>query len=339
VLRAGYGLVTLVTVTTALGIASYAAYWAAARAAFPAMRLSVSRFSPRQVREVTAFSVYLFLISIAIHVSLNADNLVIGAYLGTSAVAVYTVAMRLADYQRQLCDQFSGFLFPLAVRFDASGDSSALRATLLDGTRIALGLVGGVTLCLIAFGRQLIAAWMGPGFAESVAPLYVLALAGIVMVGQGPAGTILLTTGRQRLVAIISIVDITINVVLSIVLVSRYGLTGVAIGTALPYVVLNVLVLVPIACRTVGVSVREFARSVVTPTAVALLPAAAAATLFRTASTPASFAAIIAQGAAVALVYFAAFCVLGLGSVDRERYAGFVRRSALALRRPGVAIS
>ena len=120
---------------------------------FPAMRLSPRRFSSQQVREVTAFSLYLFLISIAIHVGTNIDNLIIGAYLGTTAIAVYTVAVRLAEYQRQLCGQFSGFLFPLVVRFDASRDDEALHATLLDGSRIALGLVGGVTLCLIAFGR------------------------------------------------------------------------------------------------------------------------------------------------------------------------------------------
>ena len=113
VLRAGYGLITLVSVSTVISVASYAAYAAAARATFPAMRLSPSLFSTAQVREVTAFSLYLFLISIAIHVGTNIDNLIIGAYLGTSAIAVYTVAIRLAKYQRQLCGQFSGLLLPL----------------------------------------------------------------------------------------------------------------------------------------------------------------------------------------------------------------------------------
>ena len=122
VLRAGYGVLTLVTVSTVISVASYTAYAAAARASFPAMRLSPSRFSRTQVREVTSFSLYLFLISIAIYVGTNVDNLIIGAYLGTSAIAVYTVAIRLAEYQRQLCGQFSGFLFPLVVRFEASRD-------------------------------------------------------------------------------------------------------------------------------------------------------------------------------------------------------------------------
>jgi O-antigen/teichoic acid export membrane protein len=336
VLRAGYGLIALVSVSTLIGVASYAAYAAAARATFPAMRLSPSRFSSTQVREVTAFSLYLFLISIAIHVGTNVDNLIIGAYLGTSAIAVYTVAMRVAEYQRQLCGQFSGFLFPLVVRFDASRDVGALHATLLDGTRIALGLVSGVTLCLIAFGRQIVALWMGPGFGESIAPLYVMVLAGVVMVGQGPAGTILLATGRHRLVAAASVADILLNIGLSLALVSRYGVMGVALGTALPYAVLNLAVLVPIACRTLKVPLRRFAATVITPSLVALVPAVAFAVLLRTNTTPASFGLVLGQAALVGMVYVAAFCGVGLRPADRARYASSVWHAAVGPT-PGVA--
>lgn len=328
VLRAGHGLITLVGVSTLIGVASYAAYAAAARATFPGMRLSPSRFSTAQVREVTAFSLYLFLISIAIHVGTNVDNLIIGAYLGTSAIAVYTVAIRLAEYQRQLCGQFSGFLFPLVVRFDASRDVEALHATLLDGSRIAVGLVAGVTLCLVAFGDQIVAMWMGPGFAGSMAPLYVLVLAGIVMVGQGPAGTILLATGRHRLVAVASVLDILLNIGLSIALVSRYGLMGVALGTALPYAILNIAVLVPVACRTLDVPLRRFAAVVITPSLVAILPAAALAGFLRMTTTPASFVLVVGQAAMVGLLYVAVFCGLGLRAADRARYVDSVRRAA-----------
>jgi O-antigen/teichoic acid export membrane protein len=328
VLRAGYGVVTLVSITSLLGVATYAAYAAAARATFPGMRLSLSQFDTAQVREVTAFSVYLFLISIAIHVGLNVDNVIIGANIGTASIAFYTVAVRLADYQRQVCGQFSGFLFPLVVRFDASRDVDALRATLIDGTRIALGLVSGVTLCMLAFGRPIVALWMGPGFGASIGPLYVLALAGVIMVAQGPAGSILLATGRQRLVAIASIVDILLNIGLSLALVSRYGLTGVAIGTALPYALLNVAVLVPVACRTLDIPVRRFTASVMTPSLVALVPAALLAAIIRAAMSAPSFVVILGGSAAVGIVYVAAFCAFGLGAADRARYIGSVRRGA-----------
>ena len=74
---------------------------------------------------MTSFSLYLFIIDIAIQLGFNLDNLVVGAFLGTSAVAVYSVAARLADYQRQLCNQFNGLLFPVVVGLGARTTSTA----------------------------------------------------------------------------------------------------------------------------------------------------------------------------------------------------------------------
>ncbi|HXW05845.1 MAG TPA: oligosaccharide flippase family protein [Vicinamibacterales bacterium] len=329
VLQAGYGLIPLVAATTTIGLTSYIAYAIVARRTFPAMRLSVRRFSRPQVREVTSYSLYLFLISIAIHLGASLDTLIIGAYLGTSAIAVYTVAVRLAEYQRQLCGQFSGFLFPLVVRFDARRDLEALRATLLDGTRIALGLVVGVTICLVTFGADLVTLWMGPGFASSIAPLGVLALAGVLMVAQGPAGTILLSTGSHRLVAGLSLLELAGNALLSVALVSRFGLLGVALGTAIPYVLLNAAVLMPRACRAVGVPLGQFIRTVARPAALAAVPATAVAAALRAGTSPQSLLAVVGLGAVVGAVYVVAFVGFGLPATDRARYLGSMRRPGI----------
>ena len=339
VLRAGYGLITLVASTTAIGILSYGAYAIVARHTFPAMRLSLRRFSRLQVSQVTSYSLYLFLVGIAVHLGTSIDNLIVGAYLGTSAIAVYAVAVRLADYQRQLCGQFGGFLFPLVVRFDASRNAEALRATLVDGTRIALGLVVGVTICLAMFGGDLVSLWMGPGFGASVAPLIVLAVGGIVMVAQGPAGSILLSTGHHRLVAVLSLIEVGSNALLSMALVTPLGLLGVALGTAVPYVVLNAAIVIPLACRSVDVSPGGFVRTVLSPATVAALPALATAVALRAATTPQSLWGVVGLGSVVGAVYVAAFVGLGLRASDRSRYVGSLRQSAVGLSGTRVATS
>ena len=77
---------------------------------------------------MTAFSLYVFVIDIAIQIGFNLDNVVVGAALGTSAVAVYAVdasARRLSA--ADLSNQFNGLMFPVVVRFDAANDPDALR--------------------------------------------------------------------------------------------------------------------------------------------------------------------------------------------------------------------
>lgn len=325
VLSRGYGAIALVAATTALNVVSYAAYAYAARRTFPAMRISLALFSSRHVREVTAFSFFLFLISIAIQVGTHVDNLIIGAYLGTSAVAIYTVAMRLSEYHRQLCGQFTGFLFPVIVRFHASRDADALRATLLEGTRLGLGLASGVALGLVIFGRDLVGLWMGPGFESAVVPLYVLALAGILMVAQGPTGNILLGTGRHRLVAGASMAEIGLNVAITVALIGRLGLTGAAVGTAIPFVLINLFLLIPIACRSVGVPMRRFFSIAVVPTFAGLIPAAIAGMYLRSFGAPSSVTVLFLQSALVGAVYLAGFWIIGLDRQDRVHYLSSVR--------------
>lgn len=325
VLRSGYGLIALVGTTTAIAIASYAAYIAAAFATFPGMRLSVSRFSFRQAREVTTFSLYLFLISLAVQFGYNIDNLIIAAFAGTSAVAVYAVAFRLADYQRQLCNQFNGLLFPVVVRLSAADEVGALRATLVDGTRIALGLIIGVTLCLVAFGDRVVRLWMGDGFSESLPALYALAAAGVVLVAAGPLGNLLLARGRHRLVAFSCLGEAALNVLLSIWWVQQYGIVGAAAGTAVSVTMSNVLVQMPAACRLLAIPVRSFLRQVSTPSLIAIVPGLGTAWLLRAAGDPSSLVDVIGAGALVGLVYAATFIGLGLQRGDRLRYLGRAR--------------
>jgi len=325
VLASGHGLLALVSATTAVGIGSYGLYAWTAKRAFPQMRLRPSAFSSRLVRDVTTFSAYLFLIGIAIQVDLSLDNVVIGAALGTSAVAVYAITLRLADFQRQLCSPLNDLLFPIVVRLEAGGRTEALKSMLIDGTRIALTLVVGVTICLLGFASPLIARWMGPGFEGSIAPLYCLAIAGVALVGQGPLGNILLGTGRHRLVAWVAIAGAVTNVTLSLALVGKYGMAGVAAGTAVPVAAATLFILVPAACRQVDVTVGRFARLVAVAPTVGAVPAVLTCVALRASLPPASIQAILVEGAVVGLVYAVSVCAFGLEGSVRSRYVGHVR--------------
>jgi O-antigen/teichoic acid export membrane protein len=332
-LALGYGVRAVVASSTAVSLASYAAYAWTAKRAFPELKFRASAFSAPLVRQVTAYSLYVFVIDIAIQIGFNLDNVVIGAAIGTAAVAVFAVALRLADFQRQVCNQFSGLMFPIVVRYNASDDPSAteqLRTMMVDGTRLALTLVFGVTVCLMTFASPLVSRWMGPGFEASVAPLHVLAIAGIVLVGQGPLGNILLGTGRHRLVAFVALGEALANLVLSLVLVKRYGILGVAIGTAVPVVVANLAILLPAACRQVQVRLRDFIRAVAVAPAVGAVIAALTGVLLRRTLPPQSIPGVIVEGAAVGVAYLAAVWLFGFDEALRARYTGYARHAIVS---------
>jgi O-antigen/teichoic acid export membrane protein len=277
---------------------------------------------------------YVFMIDIAVQIGFNLDNVVIGAAIGTSAVAVFAVALRLADFQRQVCNQFNGLMFPIVVRFNASDEPRAvdrLRAMMIDGTRIALTLVFGITVCLMTFASPLIARWMGPEFEASVLPLQVLAVTGIVLVGQGPLGNILLGTGRHRLVAFVALGEALVNLVLSVLLVGRYGILGVAIGTAVPVILANLFILLPAACRQVQLPVRDFVRTVAVAPAVCGVIAAIAGVALRSAFPPHSIPGIVLEGAVVGVSYLIAVWLFGFDTAVRTRYLAYSRHAFVSI--------
>jgi O-antigen/teichoic acid export membrane protein len=277
---------------------------------------------------VTSYSLYVFLITVSAHLGYNLDNLVVGAFMGTSAVAVYAVASRLADYQRQVSNQFNGLLFPVVVGLGALKDRARLRVTMVHGTRLALGMVLPVTIALVGFAGPLVRAWMGPGFEDSLPPLYALAAASVVLVALGPLGNILLGTGRHRLVAVSALVEGLLNVALSLFLVRRWGLAGVAVGTAVPVLAMNVLVLLPAACRLLDVRPGRFVRDAVLPAALPAVPALAAVVLLRMYAPPVSLLAVVAAGGLVGVAYVAGFLSFAVPAADRRQYLAYARKVA-----------
>ena len=95
VLLAGYDLIALVAAMTAVRVLTLWVYRANADRVFPGLRVSASLFRLSRLREVTGFSIHMAVIDWANKLNYSVDALVIGAFLNTSAVAVWAIAQRL----------------------------------------------------------------------------------------------------------------------------------------------------------------------------------------------------------------------------------------------------
>ncbi len=319
VLAAGYGLIELVAATTFVRLATYFVYRANAYRVFPAMRIRWSSFRKERLREVTVFSVYMLLIDCANKLNYSVDALVIGAFLNTSAVAVWTIGQRVAELTQRLTNQLNEVLFPTVVDNSSSARLLRLQAILIQGTRLSLATVVPIGGVMILLAPTLVAAWVGSGFSGSVIVLRLLTFSVIVRVGNATASTLLKGAGEHRLVAFMNVGVSLVNLALSIALVTRLGLSGVAIGTLLPVCLASCAVLFPAACRRVEVSVWHGLREAVWP---ALWPAVVM-TLYvlatRTLVPPHLFAVAIEMMTAWT-IYAAVFGFFGISGTQRHSY-------------------
>ncbi len=141
VLVAGYGLTELVAATTSVRILSYLAYALNAYRVFPSLRIRLRYFNRDRLREVTGFSVYILIIDLANKLNYSTDTIVIGAFMGTAAVAVWAVAQRLIEIIQRITDQLNAALFPVVVDSSTVERVDKLQKILIQGTRLSLAMV------------------------------------------------------------------------------------------------------------------------------------------------------------------------------------------------------
>jgi O-antigen/teichoic acid export membrane protein len=322
VLTAGYGLITLVAATTSVRLLSYLIYRRNAFRVFPPLRIHPSLFRRSRLREITGFSIYASIIDWANKLNYQLDQIVIGVFLGSPAVAVWAPAERIISGVQRLTNQLNGVLFPTIVDSDAAQKQQRLQQILVEGTRLSLVMVVPVATALIVLADPLVHAWLGRNadkVAGSIPVLQILAVAVTFRVGNATGSTLLKGAGGHRLVAWVNLGTGLVNVLLSIVLIRTFGLRGVAWGTLIPIAFSAVFILYPAACRRVGMPLtRVFVQSILP----ALWPAFAMAGLLVATRNISSgtFLAVACQAAAGGVLYLALFFTLAIGKRDRADY-------------------
>jgi O-antigen/teichoic acid export membrane protein len=327
VLLAGGGLVELVAAMTATRMAGYVAYRLNAYRVFPLLRIRPSLFRRTRLRELTGFGVWMMVQSAATKANYASDAVVIGAFLTTGSVAIWTIAQRLADAVLQLTNQLNYVLFPIVVHADSSGRHDRLTEVLVQGTRLSLATIIPVAGSLALLAEPVVVGWTGRQFVGAAVLVKILAMVMLVRVGSWTANTVLQGTGAHRLVAGSYLVTAAVNIALSVLLIRWLGLPGVAIATLIPVTIRACFVVVPVACARVGMPLTRFLAAAVWP---AVWPAVLVLGTLAIVRNPASTSLVHAllQGATAGLAYAMLFLGLAIGRRDRTRYFGRLRSLA-----------
>jgi O-antigen/teichoic acid export membrane protein len=318
-LLAGYSLVQLVMVTTLARIGTYLVYRLNAYKVFPALSLNPRLFLWSRVRELTGFSVYVSIIDWANRLNYTIDAIIIGAFIGPAAVALWTVPQRLAEIIQRLTNQFNGVIFPVIVDSDAGQRPERLRTIFVEGTRFSLVTVIPLTAAMFLLARPLIVAWVGPRFTDSIIVTQVLMCVVAIRVGNATAATVLKGAGQHRLLAFANASAALSNVALSLLLIQRFGLVGQAFGTLVPVAFFSVAILWPAACRRVGIDTLEAFRVAVWPTVWPVAVMALVVIPLRDALPPRLYTVALA-GAAGTLAYAVTFLAFAVKRDERQIY-------------------
>ena len=262
----GHGLVSLALIHLASTILSGAVRIAYVYRTNPDLKLKILLINKEKVRLLGHYSLFLFLYYLATRMIFAMDSLIIGYYLSAAAVTFYAIPQRLIDYVRILI-MATGVVQPTVSHFNAEGKIDKIQSLLISGTKYSLMIALPVGASYVFVGEEFVTLWIGPRYASMTYPVLVILTFGIIAyISQINSSRVLQGLAMHTVTAYVAICEAITNLILSIILVYKYGMVGVAIGTMIPMVCMNIMVIQWYTCRVVRLSpIVYFKEAYLTP--------------------------------------------------------------------------
>jgi O-antigen/teichoic acid export membrane protein len=271
-LRLGYGIVAVGALTVLFNVAAGIVNAAYVHRHLPRVKLSFHGVRRETLATLAGFGVVTFWVSIANRLRFESDSLVIGNVIGLQMVAVFAIGAKIVAYSTEVVSAMAGVFTPILSHADAVGDDSLLTRMTFTGNYYASLLAFPITVVLLFFGKLLIALWVGAQYALSYSVLAIVVVPMAVYVSQSGSTRMLYGRGLHKSLAKLLLLEGVANFVLSIVLARRFGILGVAWGTAIPLLATSLVALPWLSCRSLDVSVGDYWKSAQLPALVMVTP-------------------------------------------------------------------
>lgn len=260
VLLAGYKLLAIAWVTFVSGIPQAAAYVVLSRRVCPWLRYHRQSWLGKRTKSLFSYGVFALVATMADKLRSETDVLVITGFIGLAAVTHFRIAALMIFQFVALMMALTGVVQPWFSRMDGAGDHRGMRRAFFISTKLSLCMASFVAFGFIAWGRPFIQRWMGPSYLDAYPCLVVLALGRVAGLGQHPSRLLLYATAKHKFFALINVVEGVANLGLSLWLVQRMGIFGVALGTFIPMALIKLIVQPLYVCRVSPISYGEYMR-------------------------------------------------------------------------------
>lgn len=196
------------------------------------------------LKEVAIYSFWIFLNAIMDRVYWSTGQFVLGAMVGTAAVAVFAIAIQLEGMYMQFSTAISSVFLPKVTAMVATNRSRKEISDLFIRTgRIQYIVLAYILSGFIIFGRQFIELWAGAGYSDAyiISLLFFIPLT--VPLIQNLGITILQARNEMKFRSVLYIIIALVSLAMQIVLTRHFGGIGCAMGVSGALVVGQILIM------------------------------------------------------------------------------------------------
>jgi O-antigen/teichoic acid export membrane protein len=259
-LQHGKGLLTVGLITVGLPIVAWTINAIVVMRILP-LRFGMHLVNRATLRRMASYSGVTFMLLVGGRLRLKTDALVIATFLSSAAITYFSIGSRLVDYATDIVSSLAQIFIPMSSETHATGDIAGLRSILIAGSRGCAMISFPLAAIYIILGKSLIEAWVGARYVATSYPILVVLIVPFTLIlAQSAAERILFGIARHKTWAMVSLGEGVINLVLSIVLVRKFGIMGDALGTAIPMAITMLFFMPRHICRILGLRVSAYLR-------------------------------------------------------------------------------
>lgn len=201
------------------------------------LALRSSNLNLRQLRQILDYGVKMQISNIANLVNFQTDKTIISYFLNLSYVAFYEIGQRVYLFCQAITGALLSALVPAVSELESSGRKETIHKLYEKGNKYLLAVTFPIMTFIMVFAHLIIYFWMGPGYEHSVWVVRFLILGLLVNLLTGVGVMIVRGIGKPIYETRYGLISLTLNIVLSIILVKHYGFWGVVIASPISTII------------------------------------------------------------------------------------------------------
>lgn len=198
------------------------------------VKFRFKKFDKDIFKEIFKYSFYIFLGAIAYNIYWSTDQIILGMFVGSTSISIYSMGAQLNTYFTSFSNVISGMFLPKMTKLVTNEvDSNKLMNTLVKVSRIQFFIAIFILIGFILVGKPFIKLWAGDGYEVSYYIALFIMIPQIFSITQSLFATMLEAMNKHKIKSFIYLSVSILNLLLSIIFVKSYGAIGCALSTAI----------------------------------------------------------------------------------------------------------
>lgn len=239
----GYKAVALVVLQTVLNITILLLNYIYSKKVLR-IKILFGKINISFLKEIAIYSFWIFLIVIVDKIYWNTGQFVLGATIGTAAVAIYAVAIQLHVMHEQFSTAMSAIFLPrITTMVSRNKNEKEVSDLFIKTGRIQYLILSYILVAFIVFGRTFITLWVGEDYDDAYMMTLLFFVPSTVPLIQNLGIIIMQARNQMKFRSICYSVIALFSIFLQLIFVHFWGGIGCALAIAISMIMGHILVM------------------------------------------------------------------------------------------------